>query len=81
MITENEILERMTSVIEDILEIPELILKPDMTAKDIEGWDSLAHIEIIVGMEYEFGVKFKLAEVKSLENISNFVELIKAKVY
>lgn len=79
MIPELEIMSRMNSVVMDILEIPGLSLQKDMTAKEIDGWDSLAHISIIVAMENEFEIKFKLAEVKTLKNIGDFVELVKTK--
>jgi len=79
MITESEILIRMNDVVSDILEHHDFELKREMTAKEVSGWDSLAHISIIVGMENEFGVKFKLAEIKIIQNIGDFVDLVKAK--
>ena len=79
MITESEIITRMNAVVMDILDLSDLSLRREMTAKEIEGWDSLAHINIIVGMENEFGVKFKLADVKTLRNIGDFIDLVKTK--
>ena len=80
MITDTEILLRMNSVISDILDLPDLVLEPELTAKDIDGWDSLAHINIIVGMENEFAIKFKLADIKLLKNVGDFVELVNSKL-
>lgn len=79
-INKSEILDRMTLVIADILDRQNLILRPEMTALDIEGWDSLAHINIIVGVEQEFRIKFKLSEIKIMQNIGDFVDLISAKL-
>jgi acyl carrier protein len=79
MTTDNEILIRMNALVMDILELEGLSLERDMTAREVEGWDSLAHINIIVAMENEFGVKLKLAEVKTLKNIGDFIDLVKAK--
>ena len=79
MITDEEILDRMNAVVSDILEIADLSLQRNLTAKDVQGWDSLAHINIIVAMENEFAVKFKLAEVKMLKSIGDFVDLVKTK--
>jgi acyl carrier protein len=79
MITDVDILKRMNAVVMDILEIPDLSLHRDTTAKDIKGWDSLAHINIIVAMEHEFGVKFTLADVRKLKDVGGFVDLVKSK--
>lgn len=77
---EAEILARMKPILEDVLDISIQELKPEETAADYEGWDSLAHITIIACMEKEFSTSFTLSEVKSLENIKGFVELVKSKI-
>ena len=50
-----------------------------MTAEDIEMWDSLTHIELIVALEREFRVKFTTGEVTKLKNVGDLVYLIQAK--
>ena len=51
-----------------------------MTAEDIEEWDSLNHINLVVNIEKEFGLKLNLAEVGKLENIDGMIQLLLEKV-
>jgi acyl carrier protein len=51
-----------------------------MSASDIDEWDSLTHIRLIVSHEIEFGVKFSISEVSELENIGGFIELLESKI-
>ncbi|WP_269622687.1 acyl carrier protein [Prochlorococcus marinus] len=69
----------MTLVIKDILDLETLDLEKTMTAEDIDGWDSLAHISIVVAMEKEFKCSFSLGEIKKLNNIGDFVSLVLTK--
>ena len=50
-----------------------------MQAHDFEGWDSLAHIGIIISLEEEFNLKFSIGEITSLKNIGELIDLIKKK--
>ena len=50
-----------------------------MTAEDVEEWDLLSHIRLIVAAEREFGVSFSSSEVANLENVGQFVDLIVAR--
>ncbi len=56
-----------------------LEIQSDTTAKDIEGWDSLAHITLIVAIEKKFGIKFKLAELHDVRNVGDILTLVKTK--
>ncbi len=77
--SKESVLIRMQEVIKDILDLDQLELNRELTAQDIDGWDSLAHINIVVGIEREFKCKFSLAEVKKLKCIGDFVDLIETK--
>lgn len=79
MMNDAEILTEMNTVIGDILDQPDLALAREMSANDVEGWDSLAHINIIVAMEKMFSVRFALGEVKALKTVGDFVDLVKSK--
>ncbi len=54
-------------------------LKPEMTASQVPGWDSLNHINIIVSIEKEFGIKFKGLEILKAKNIGDLQNLINSK--
>lgn len=55
-------------------------MRDDLTARDVEGWDSLTHMSIITGLEKEFGVRFKLKEINKLKNMGTLIELIASKL-
>ena len=49
------------------------------TAQDIEGWDSQAHVNLIVAAEMRFGIRFRTAELESLHDVGQFARLIESK--
>lgn len=75
-----EIKERLQEIFRDVFDDEELEIREEMSAKDIEDWDSLAQINLIIAIEKEFGVKFNLEEVSKLKNIGEMLELINLKL-
>lgn len=75
-----EIKGRLEEIFRDIFDDEELEIREDMSAKDIEDWDSLAQINLIIAIEKEFGIKFNLEEVSKLKNIGEMLEQIKIKL-
>ncbi len=69
-------LDRLNNLVGDLLEIDDLKLSPEMTAQDVPGWDSLAHVRIVVAVEQAFGVRFSTSEITSLKSIGDLVTLI-----
>ena len=78
--TQAEILRAVSSVVGGVVGIDGLDLQPAMTAKDVEGWDSLAHVTIIVSLEKAFGVRFRIGEMASLKNVGELVNHIAARL-
>jgi acyl carrier protein len=78
--SQSEILERLTKIFIQVLGEDSLILTPATTAEDVAGWDSFNHINIIVGAEMEFGIKFTASELEDLKNVGDFVALIEKRV-
>ena len=76
---ESEIYTRLTQVFHDIFDDNTIVLKPEMTAKDVPEWDSFNHINLVVATEARFGIKFQTAEIESLRNVGQFAELIQKK--
>jgi len=77
---EDDIWQRLTGVFRDVFDDDSVIIGPETTAKDIEGWDSLANIELLVAIEKSFrGVKFNTGEVANLRNVGEMVAAIKQK--
>ena len=75
--TDGEIYEQLTEIIRDVLMNFDLVLRPDLTAKEVEGWNSYKMIEIIVAVESHFGLKVKSKELDELENVGDLVTLIR----
>ncbi len=78
--TSDQILTDLTDLLRDVLDIPDLVLSRDTTAADVKGWDSVNHINIVVGAEMRFGVKFRTAELDEIHNVGELVELIARKL-
>ena len=78
--TESEIRARLNETFRDVFDDPTLEINPEMTAADVEEWDSLSHISLIVAVEKAFGVRFTTGEVQALKNVGDFSALIGSKV-
>lgn len=73
------VLEQLQDIFREAFDDDELTVSPETTAKDIEDWDSLMQIQLIVAAERSFGVKFTTQEMSSLKNVGDFVALIEKK--
>ena len=78
--TDDEILQKLTPVFRDVFDNPELEISPSTTADDVEEWDSVNHITLIVEIEQKFGIKFQTAELDELKNVGELVRLIASKL-
>jgi acyl carrier protein len=75
-----QIYTRLASVFRDVLDEDDLVLTPEITADDVDGWDSLSHIRLVLAVSKAFGVKFSASEIGGLKNVGEFVELIQKKM-
>ncbi|SHI35411.1 acyl carrier protein [Aquimarina spongiae] len=71
--------ERISNVLTSILEHSNFEMHDELTAKDVDGWDSLSHMMIITKIEEEFGIRFKLRELNKLKNMGALVSLVQSK--
>ncbi|MBO4811877.1 MAG: acyl carrier protein [Prevotella sp.] len=76
----NEILERVQDVFRDELELDDLVLTDETTADDVEEWDSLTHVQIVVALEKAFALKFTSREILSWDNVGDLVDCIEKKI-
>jgi acyl carrier protein len=72
----SEIIERLTTVFSDVLDIDNLTLTDSTKASDIEGWDSLAHVRLMIASEREFGVRFPTNEMSQLKDVGELIDMI-----
>jgi acyl carrier protein len=76
---EPQIYARLTQIFEDVFDEDSIKVTPELTAKDVDGWDSLTHIRLILTIEKAFKIKFSTSEIGKLENVGELVALIKAR--
>jgi acyl carrier protein len=68
--------ERLTELFRDILDDDDLVLRPETTAKDVDGWDSITNVQLMLGVEREFGVHLSAGQMAALENVGDLVSVI-----
>ncbi len=78
--TSAEVHEKLTGVFRDVFDDPTLTVGETTTASDVDGWDSLAHVSLIVAVEKAFGVRFTTKEVQALANVGDFIRLIERRL-
>jgi acyl carrier protein len=76
---ESEIYEQLTVIFREIFMREDLELHPDLTAKDVRGWDSFKQIEIIIAVEEKYGIKFRTREVDGLNNVGALARIVREK--
>ena len=79
MIERTEVMRRLTEVFQETFDDPGLQLRDSMTAADVDEWDSLQHIVLVLAVEREFRIRLNPAEVGKLENVGRMIELLQAK--
>ncbi|MBQ8604310.1 MAG: acyl carrier protein [Oscillospiraceae bacterium] len=78
--TREDIFAQLTEIFQDVFDDDEIVLTDDTTADDIEDWDSLEQINLLVAIEKQFKIKFQLADVSNLENVGAMVDLVEKLV-
>jgi acyl carrier protein len=74
-----QIYAKLTEIFEDVFDEDSIAVTPELSAKNVEGWDSLNHIRLMLTIEKAFKIKFSTSEVGKLENVGELVALIKAR--
>lgn len=70
------IVEKITEIFREVFSDNNIVINDEMTANDVENWDSLTHMLMITKVEEEFGVKFKLKELNKLKQVGDIVSLL-----
>jgi acyl carrier protein len=76
---EPQIYARLGEIFQDVFDEDSINLTPKMSAKDVDGWDSLTHIRLMLTVEKAFKIKISAPEIGKLENVGDLVALIKAR--
>lgn len=75
-----DILKKLEDIFRDIFDDEDIVLTNETTANDIEDWDSLAQINLLVAIKKEFKINFDLEEVSKYKNVGDMVEAVKKKL-
>ena len=75
-----EVYERLNTVFQDVFDDDDIVVNDATTAADIEDWDSLEHINLVVAVEKAFKIKFNMGEVNKFRNVGEMVDIILTRV-
>ncbi len=70
---------RITAIMQDLFDDDDIVATPELTADDVDAWDSLAHVTLMLSIEREFKVKFSAAEIASFKNVGDLAKAVTAK--
>ena len=75
-----EVFERLNEVFRDVFDEEDITVDEGTTAEDIDGWDSLEHINLIAAIETQFGMKFTMGQVVTMKNVGEMVDIISSQI-
>jgi len=73
-------IEEITPVFREVFDDDSINLTRSMTADDVEEWDSLTHMNLVIALELKFKIKFALGELQTLKNVGEMLDLINRKL-
>lgn len=79
--TDVSIFERLTPLLRDVFDDDRLVATPGLTARQVNGWDSLGNIRLFLEIEKAFSVRFSAIEISSLKNVGELADLITRKIH
>lgn len=76
----SEVYNKLNGLFRSVFDDDEIVVSPELTANDVDGWDSLRHVRLMLTVERAFGVKFSAYEVNKLRNVGQLAKLIQDKL-
>jgi acyl carrier protein len=78
--TDDQILQQVGEIVAETVGLETLVLTATTTAADVEGWDSLTNVQIIVAIEKRFGIRLRTGEIASIKNVGELVARISSRL-
>jgi acyl carrier protein len=79
--SETRIMPELVQILRDLLDAPDLVVRPETTASDVPGWDSMKHIMIVMAVQEKFGIRLKPREIDRLRNVGDLAAAIAHHTY
>lgn len=76
----SEIIAQLTNIASEIFQIENLVLTEDMSAANVDTWNSLTYMQFLTAIEVHFGFKFKMMELIKLKNIGDIINSINSHI-
>jgi acyl carrier protein len=73
--TRTEVFQRLQTIFDDVFLEP-VVVTPTLTAREVEGWDSVQHISLMLAVEGALGIRFNVGEIESARNVGELADLI-----
>jgi acyl carrier protein len=74
--TEPELYTELTQIFRAVFADDDIVLRPETTADDVEGWDSFTHLNLMIAVEMHFGIKLRTTEVDDMANVADLAKVI-----
>jgi acyl carrier protein len=78
-VEQEAIYAKLSDILREVFDDEEIVARPDLTANQVDGWDSFAHLRLITTVERAFNVRFTASQVSALKNVGELAELIQSK--
>ena len=78
--TKQEIFEKIQNIFRNVFDNSEMKIENSSNSSNVENWDSLNHINLVVAIQKEFRIKFDLKEIQSFKNVGEMVDLVEKKI-
>jgi acyl carrier protein len=72
--------DKLTDVLRGVFDADDLVANRELTADQVDGWDSMAHVRLLITIEKKFGIGITAAESARLKTVGNLLDLIEAKL-
>ena len=72
---QQEVIEKLQEVFDGVF-LEHVVVTPELSAKDVEEWDSLTHVSLIIAIESAFNVRFRVGEIEATKNVGDLADLI-----
>ncbi len=75
-----DILQKLQPIFCDVMDNPKLVINRESNGHNVDGWDSLAHINLVSAIESEFKIRFALGELQELKNVGDMIDMMERKL-